>query len=208
MTATLHDVLTIMAVQLGIAPAVMQAYADEDNLGGYHTEEALRLWPMGSLWAVEGQVLYALVRALRPAQIVEIGCWLGCSATHMLTALEANGKGKLISIDYDASAGSLITDALRHRWRLIAAEGAQYISTHKLRAAMVYEDAGHGLPDTTAILAAVRDHLRPRLVISHDALHFLVGADIRGAWDTVYGSGRYNAALMEPSDCGLAWRIE
>lgn len=208
MSVTLADVLATMANQLGIAPETMQAYADEDTLGGYHTDDALRKWPMGSLWEVEGKVLYALTRALRPACIVEVGSWLGCSATHLLTALEANGKGKLISIDYDQNAGALIPETLRHRWRFIVAEGAAYISTHKLRANMVYEDAGHGLPDTIAILTAVREHIQPRLVISHDAMHFLVGSDIRGAWNAVYGAENYNTALIEPSDCGLAWRIE
>lgn len=205
---TLADVLTVMAVQLGVTPATMQGYADEDTIGGYHTDDTLRLWPMGSLWAVEGKVLYALVRALRPARIVEVGSWLGCSATHMLAALEVNGKGKLLSIDIEAGAGSLIPSELRHRWQSVTAEGAAYISEHKLRAEMVYEDAGHGLEGTTAILAAAKEQLHPRLTVSHDAMHFLVGADIRGAWDAVYGAGNYQTALMEPSDCGLAWRLE
>jgi hypothetical protein len=47
-------------------PQELIGYAAEDTLGGYHWDERQRQFPSGSLWQVEGQMLYALVRWLKP----------------------------------------------------------------------------------------------------------------------------------------------
>jgi predicted O-methyltransferase YrrM len=73
---------------------------------------------------------YALFRELRPKVIVETGTATGSMTSYMLAALEANGAGRLISIDIPPQAGRLtmdvtvdrsdigywIPEALRHRW--------------------------------------------------------------------------------------------
>ena len=43
--------------------------------------------------------LYALVRLLRPAHVVEVGVSSGVSSAYLLTALDRNGQGTLHSID-------------------------------------------------------------------------------------------------------------
>ena len=100
----------------------------------------------GTLSGQEGELLYALVRAIRPLRIVETGTANGVSTTFLLTALERNGTGTLVSIDlpffdedgrlepvvegtsidlYDASPvppgkqpGWIVPDRLRVRWEL------------------------------------------------------------------------------------------
>lgn len=72
-------------------------------------------------WSVgqgTSQVLYAMVRARRPALIVETGVANGHSSYLMLRALERNGSGRLISIDLDARAGVLVDSSLRAAWDL------------------------------------------------------------------------------------------
>ena len=44
-------------------------------------------------------LLYLLVRSLRPERIVETGVWYGWSSRAILTALHANARGQLTSID-------------------------------------------------------------------------------------------------------------
>lgn len=68
---------------------------------------------------------YAMVRALRPAIVVETGVAHGVSTTFLLSALERNGAGSLHSIDlppHDARAeahvGALVPPRLRARWQL------------------------------------------------------------------------------------------
>ena len=62
---------------------------------------------------------YAIVRALRPERVVETGTHDGLGSTAILTALERNGSGELVSIDPQPGTGWLVPDNLRHRWRPI-----------------------------------------------------------------------------------------
>lgn len=59
----------------------------------------------GSVDPLEGALLYGLVRALRPATVVETGTASGISTTYLLAALQRNGAGRLISIDLPFEAG-------------------------------------------------------------------------------------------------------
>ena len=76
----------------------------------------------GSLF---GRLCYALVRALRPRNVVETGVCYGISSAHILAALKGNAQGHLYSIDLpplgkngDAYVGGAIPNELRERWTL------------------------------------------------------------------------------------------
>lgn len=79
--------------------------------------------------------IYAIVRAMQPALMVETGVAHGKSSAMTLLAMEHNRKGKLISIDLpnpkgnvlpdgaetttgDWDTGWIVPDYLRHRWDL------------------------------------------------------------------------------------------
>lgn len=65
----------------------------------------------GVIEPAEGAALYFLVRALRPATVVETGTANGSSSAYLLAAIDRNGTGRLVSIDlpFEAAAGG------RHR---------------------------------------------------------------------------------------------
>lgn len=83
------------------------------------------------------EALYVICRALYPKAVVETGVAHGISSTHILYALQQNGRGRLYSIDtpnwiYDSSFGKtqtplpvgrrtgwFIPNDLRERWTLI-----------------------------------------------------------------------------------------
>jgi len=50
-----------------------------------------------------GRLLYALVRAARPATIVEFGMSLGISALHLASAVRDNGTGRVITTELSAA---------------------------------------------------------------------------------------------------------
>jgi predicted O-methyltransferase YrrM len=50
-----------------------------------------------------GRLLYALVRASRPATIVEFGMSLGISAIHLASAVRDNGSGRVITTELSAA---------------------------------------------------------------------------------------------------------
>lgn len=181
------------------------AYANEDAVGGYHMDAAQAKWPVGSLWQVEGQVLYALVRALKPKRILELGRRYGCSTTHIAQALAANGAGRVVSIDNNVHGDTelLIPEKLYPFIEIVNGDAFEYLNTHQDKFDLIFEDLDHDRK-STAIIA--RDAKNTRLnangvLVVHDTMHFLVGEAIRaGLQDADIPAAHY---LIEPSDCGL-----
>lgn len=124
--ASLDRIVTLT----GVSPGELQRYRHElreDDL----TE---RLLQRGAGMAFvqelpQGALLYLIVRALRPARVLETGVRPGYSTTWILAALEANGAGSLTSLGpgptagrsrgvHDYGVGQLVPPALRARWTL------------------------------------------------------------------------------------------
>ncbi|GAA4011392.1 class I SAM-dependent methyltransferase [Allokutzneria multivorans] len=53
--------------------------------------------------AAGGRMLYALVRAIRPARVVEFGTSFGISALHLGAAVRDNGSGHVVTTELSAS---------------------------------------------------------------------------------------------------------
>lgn len=219
----LNDVLSLIAAQIHADPQELIAYANEDNIGGYDIDEFNRMFPMGSLWAPEGQILYALTRWRKPAVVVEIGGWAGCSATHFATAIKANGFGKVISVDSGIGGqehGKLIPPHLRDVVELVNSEGGAWLQSVEAGGfGLIFEDADHSveLVQRLSALAALR--LAPGgILANHDAGHdfawvgnpkYQIASDVGQAVRIgLERAGIYSTAyLAEPSDCGLAVAI-
>jgi len=195
----LEEGLAALASRAQLDAGELAAYAAEDTLGGVDSG-----WPGGSVWRVEGQFLYALIRALKPERVIEIGTAAGCSAAHMLAALNANGHGTLHSYDILASAGYAIPDTVsRERWRFTAADAIATLQKTPVRCQVAFEDGLHTTEFTRDALRTLKQ-MTVGVLISHDALHFSdYGRMVREAWDAEIDD--YDAVLMEASDCGLAF---
>jgi predicted O-methyltransferase YrrM len=70
-----------------------------------------------------GELVYGLVRALRPQVVVETGVATGVTSAYVLAALADNGAGRLYSIDLPPTrlvaahlVGSAVPPPLRDRW--------------------------------------------------------------------------------------------
>ncbi len=198
--------LTTLAAALEVPPEDLIAYAAEDTLGGYHSDKAQEKFPCGSLWGVEGQLLYALCRLLRPEHVVEIGTLRGASAVHILSALKQNDFGTLTTIDIVEGAGDLIPEDLMARCCKKTGRGQDLIETLDT-ATIVFEDAQHSADDVEQILRAAYAHLAPRIILSHDGAHPTAGPDIREGWDRVFGADTFTTFLTSPSDCGFTFKV-
>lgn len=69
----------------------------------------------------ETELLYVVVRLLKPTLLVETGVGAGISSTYILQALRLNGRGKLYSIDLPDQTGLsgwAVPDKLRGYWDL------------------------------------------------------------------------------------------
>lgn len=206
----LYSALEQVAQRFGLDAAELIAYAEADPHTGW--DLGAGDWPTGSLWRVEGQVLYALVRALKPAHVLELGTWYGCSATHILQAMDANTRGSLLAVDNHQQGGpsvigAMIPDELRGRFEFRNADILDYLATADEQFDLIFEDGMHDRAQVAEAWFTAQRVLAPGgLMISHDATHFVVGADVQagiaqaGITDVLYLS-------IDPADCGLAiWR--
>jgi len=202
---TLDDALALYADFLGLDAEALSAYAQEDRLGGYHTDPEQCQFPCGSLWQPEGQTLYALIRALRPKHILELGTLHGASTAHLRAAVRDNHQwGRVHSVDIWKGAGSLIPPALDGYGHLVFMDAVVYIEQWKQpNINFVFEDALHGYEQVRDIVNALKPKLAPgAVVVHHDSEHGDDGVKIKqGLADA--GITEYVSTLIEPSDCGL-----
>lgn len=196
----LNEALTVLAKAGDLDPDELISYAIEDTVGGRDTGH----WSAMSIFEAEGKILYALIRALRPSMCVEIGTDSGGSATHMLTALQANKKGKLYSIDLRDGCGDKIPEALRSRWIPVVGDALEMPLPNKID--FVFEDGSHHFDFTSKMLLRLKA-FEPKVILSHDAVTDRTYQDQRfevlPAFKAALGVEDY--VLVEPSIAGLAY---
>jgi len=122
---------------------------------------------------------YALVRALRPATVLETGVAYGMSSSFIAKALSVNGEGELHSVDRPAVQpgvedyiGALVPDQLRSRWTLHRGTSRRLLP-HLLPelggVSLFVHDSQHTYRNVTWELRTVTPHLtRPAAVLVDD----------------------------------------
>jgi len=211
----LEQALQAIAAQLNLNADDLIRYANEDRIGGYDPDPLYQSFPTGSIWGVEGQILYALTRAQRAQRIVEIGGWAGCSATHFAAAVQANGGGIVISVDngselshVSGAHGNLIPPDYRNIIELVNADGIRWLTEQEDHSIdILFDDAAHTPEVVSQIAWLAQTKLRPGgVLVAHDAMHFRIGEQVRAG--LALAGVDYRAYLIEPADCGLAvWRV-
>lgn len=204
--SSLFEFFARIAPSLDTDAETLMAYAQEDTETGWEPYAVSHKWTSGSVFGIEGQALYAIVRALKPRRAIEYGALHGCSATHILLALEANGDGELVSLDESGYAGQPMAEALGKRWTFVGEDAVPYMEANRKHFDFVFEDTSHSQIEIEALLRSSAK-AKPKLVMSHDALHHLVGEAVRGAWNSVYGETGYDTIMLDGSDCGFAWKF-
>lgn len=204
----LDDALRVIATHLHLSADALSAYAAEDDTGGFHTDAAKALWPGGSLWDGEGRTLYALVRALRPFKVLELGVHAGASTTHLRRAVQKNGYGYVRSVDKWEGAGWLIPPELKTvgelYYRDALAQVRAFAATPSAPIDFVFEDLCHAEREIIDLLAALRPKLAPgAVIVHHDSEHGDDGEKVRRG---IEGAGitDYVSLLAGETDCGLA----
>lgn len=188
----LHDALTLLADRLQVPVDDLIAYADEDQMGGRGVG-----FNAYALDRDEGRLLYAVIRALKPKTVLEIGVYEGASTSHLLAAVAENGGGHVVSYDTYAEAGNGIPDDLRDRWEFVNANAAVRLPalTAQQSADVVYEDGDHSLDGATATYREIVK-MNPIIVIAHDYNMTTEHGDfhVKEAFDAVFFGG-FNIVL-------------
>lgn len=201
---SLSDVCQELYFRYGLSG--LYELAVEDTIGGYQ-DDGKGKWGGGSVYEVEGQLLYALVRCLQSDRVVQIGGFAGCSASHLGLAVQNNQAGRLTSVDIDPNQCRHTPVALIERIDLVTMDGVEWLRKQRDHSIdILFEDADHTPALTAAIATEGQRVLKPGgFYVAHDAAHFRVGADVRQGLDQ---SGMdYNIYRIKPGQCGLAiWR--
>lgn len=201
----LAETLTAIETQIGLEPSVLQPYADADDIGGFHPDPEQRQWDVGAIWDVEGRILYALIRALQPQTVLEIGSGTGCSTTHAAAALYDNGSGSLTTID--RGNAPVVPENLLDIVDMRGGDALDYLNEqpdHSID--FLIEDADHSRELCTAIGRIAPFKLASGgILIAHDAAHIDVGPDVKTGFAAA--GLDFRVYLTEPSDCGwLVWK--
>lgn len=196
----LSQALDELAAYIGRSKEFLYEYALEDKIGGYHPDDTISQWPCGSIFGVEGQFIYAAVRALRPSYCVEIGTYHGCSATHISSALGRNGHGFLTCVDPGA-----IFDPSGERVELVSKSIFDWEPTQTIK--FIFEDGPHSREFTRDALIHLRSFISTDcLILVHDYHHFVVGKDVSASFDE-FLDRKADSVLIHPSDCGLGYHM-
>lgn len=159
------------------------------------------IWPIGSIFPNEYRLIYGLIRTLKPKHVVEAGTYCGCSATAILTALDRNQLGKLVSFDRMEDAGNRIPNAYRSRWQFQHKDAVLGLSGYApfVPIDFFFEDTQHTRELTRDIFRATLPHMaKGGLMLAHDPISrppVLEGLRDVGIEPEIY--------LLEGSNCGV-----
>lgn len=130
----------------------------------------------------QGALLYLVVRAVRPDRVVETGVRPGYTTAWILAALDAAGRGELVSLGpgpvvgrsnavQHLSVGQLVPPALRTRWTLAlgnSEDRLREILASTSRVDLFLYDNGPDVARARFELRAAWDALSPRgLLLAH-----------------------------------------
>lgn len=187
---TLEAALDAVAYQLNLDPVALLTYAAEDTLPGYYD-------PTGDKWSVpfaaDGKFLYALIRALKPRSVLEIGTAQGGSARHILEALAKNDSEAMavskkmgyvgiltcVDINTDAKLDGIPSGLLYYASNIMHMNSDTYIQDTTEKFDFIHEDGAHSIHNVQYVYNNL-PKLMPRggVILSHDVA-LGVGDDIR-----------------------------
>ena len=201
--------LELLQEHFGFDADAMYDYAVRDEIGGYHPNSSLAKWPSGSIWEIEGVILYALVRVIRPLSVLEIGTFQGCSTHHIMAALADNRDEfgddvQMITVDngtFDGKPDFRGYDFITE----VKGDAIEFLKNTSLMFDFIFEDSKHTADHVQATYEAAKGVMNSGgFMLSHDTAHHLVGHQVMDGI-TRAGFSQPLAILTSPSDCGLSF---
>jgi predicted O-methyltransferase YrrM len=125
---------------------------------------------------LEAEITYLLLRATRPAVVMELGTFHGWSTSWILSALRDNGAGRLHSFDrIDEVVRNVPEELAGGRWTFVRGDIQQTVDRVPADIGYLFVDAAHDSRFARWYL----EHLFPRVssgvpVSVHDVFHFPV----------------------------------
>lgn len=122
---------------------------------------------------------YALVRALRPAHVIETGTDKGLGSVVLAAALIRNGEGRLTTLDVNSDAGYLISGIYATVTDLRIGDSLTALARSETPVDLFLHDSLHTREHELAEYEAVAPRLAQRAVVVSDNAH---ATDALPAW--------------------------
>jgi predicted O-methyltransferase YrrM len=122
---------------------------------------------------LESEITYLLVRAARPAVVLEIAPYYGWSTTWLLQALRDNGTGRLVSYDLvDYARWTVPPDLAGDRWTFVHGDVRDHVARLPADVGFLFLDAAHTAEFARWYLDALFPRLAPGTPVGvHDVFH-------------------------------------
>jgi hypothetical protein len=208
---SLQDALTAIAPLVNANPDDLIQFASEDTIGGWSPNPNFAKWPIGSIFGEEGAVIYSLVRALKPQNVINLGVYHGASVAHIAAALKmnANEKARVWAVDHKPVPTEGIPEDLLPYIKFVESDGAEFLRGRwPAKVGLVFEDCEHLEDETRDMWELIKAKLNLGAVaVAHDYLHWVVGLDVQNALLGAEVEPDY-AALIGEADTGIAVWIQ
>jgi Methyltransferase domain len=167
----------VTSIDLGYVRELYREYASDLAMVGaaqrkYAQEHQATMTPQ--LDDLEAEITYLLLRATKPAAVVELGTFHGWSTTWILSALRDNGFGHLHSFDLiDNVVRNVPAELAEGQWTFVRGNIKETVERVPPDTGYLFVDAAH----TGRFARWYLDHLFPRVpahstVSVHDVYHF------------------------------------
>jgi predicted O-methyltransferase YrrM len=174
---------------------------DEMKKGKICTEivgEACRNYSKEPLWA---ELLFHIIRQLKPTSCIEMGACLGISAGYQAAALELNGAGRLVTMEGAASFAQIAEQNLKrlglgHRAKVVVGRFHDTLDGVLAETKPVdccFIDGHHDEVATVEYFERVLPHLSPRAVLLFDDIRWSSG--MLRAWTKISSDSRVQASF-------------
>jgi len=216
-------------VTLGTAWAMISYYYWAHRIGAYDKGDLRELyrigeeiyskirhecksWPRGG-WGLQGThgILFLAIRKYNPKVIVETGIASGYSSAIILTAMQLNGFGRLISIDIDDSVsicgivkeiGWLVPGSLRENWSKRTGSSKEKLSEIEEPIDVFYHDSDHSKENMLMEYNWASTHLKKGGVLVSDDI------DWNSAWKEFLETNRSIRKIIETVSTGVAIKVD
>jgi predicted O-methyltransferase YrrM len=150
---------------------------------------------------LEAEITYLLLRADRPATVVELGTFHGWSTSWILHAIKDNGCGRLHSFDLiDNVVGNVPAELAEGRWTFVQGDIRETLGQVPADTGHLFVDAAH----TGRFARWYLDRLFPRVpagstVSVHDVYHFPITLPMHEGRVVVRWLNRRGVPVFTPS---------
>lgn len=156
-----------------------------------------------SMPEVEATMLYAIVRAVSPKTVLELGTHLGYSTKVILAGLKHQIDGRIVTLDHHQHLDPNSELVRSYRVLPLSIDGMEFSKTLCFPIDMIFEDGNHEEENTRVFLGNCLPHLKSGgIVVVHDVAYPGLSESVSKGMLTSLGDD-IEKIVIDDAPCGL-----